>query len=204
MEKIRAVAPVWLQMTTSFIQVFDDLPTPRAIAAEYLSDAELDLATITGVVVALMRYSSVTSATCDISVDRPDGEFPDRCFAAQHHRVGAVEDGVGDVAHLGPRRRGLLDHRLQHLRRDDHRLAGGLASADQVLLDDRHLGHVHLHAQIAAGDHQAIGGFDDRVDLVERLGLFDFGDQLDIRCGFADVRAEGCKSSAVRTNERAR
>ena len=44
-----------------------------------------------------------------------------RGFLRQHHRVGAVEHGVGDVEHFGARRDRRLDHRLHHLRRGDHR-----------------------------------------------------------------------------------
>jgi len=35
-------------------------------------------------------------------------------------------------------------------------------------------------AQVPARHHQPIAGFDDRVDLLQRLGLLDFGDQMDV------------------------
>ena len=55
--------------TELHFQVFDDFARHRAIAEEYLSDAELDLATITGVVVALMCYSSRRLGDVGHSVD---------------------------------------------------------------------------------------------------------------------------------------
>ena len=83
-------------------------------------------------------------------------------------------------------------------------LPARLAAADQVLLDDRHLRHVHLHAQVAAGDHQAVAGVDDRVDFSQRLGFLDLGDQVDVAATlFARCSRSSCRSSALRTNDRA-
>ena len=57
------------------------------------------------------------------------GSLPTLRLAGEHERVGAVEHGVGGVGGLGAGRAGVLDHRLQHLRRDDDRLGrrGGRA-----------------------------------------------------------------------------
>ena len=51
-----------------------------------------------------------------------DGVLPHAGLARQHHRVGAVEHGVGDVGGLGAGGRRAGDHRLQHLGRHDDRL----------------------------------------------------------------------------------
>ena len=50
-------------------------------------------------------------------------------------------------------------------------------SAHDPLLHDGDLGHVHFDAQIAAGDHHALGSRDDLADLLHGFGLFDFGDR---------------------------
>ena len=81
----------------------------------------------------------------------------DRRLARQHHGVGAVEDGVGDVADLGPGRRRRVDHRLQHLGRRDHRLADAHAEADDLLLQVRHVLEREVDAEVAARDHQRVG-----------------------------------------------
>ena len=44
-------------------------------------------------------------------------------FGRQHDGVGAVEHGGRDVRHLGAGRHRRVDHRFEHLRRDDDRLA---------------------------------------------------------------------------------
>ncbi len=54
------------------------------------------------------------------------------------------------------------------------------APLDQVLLDQRHAGQIHLDAQVAAGDHQAVRLGDDLVDLIDRLRLLDLGDDADV------------------------
>jgi len=51
---------------------------------------------------------------------RLDRVFADGRLAGEHQGRRAVEDRVGHVARLGPRRLGLVDHRLEHLRRRDH------------------------------------------------------------------------------------
>ena len=48
-------------------------------------------------------------------------------FAGQHHRIGALANGVGDIGNLGARRHRRGDHRFQQMRGDDHRLAFGQA-----------------------------------------------------------------------------
>src|SRR5579859_3133956 len=42
----------------------------------------------------------------------------DARLTRQHHRVGAVDDGVRDIGRLGARGTRVRDHRLEHLRRD--------------------------------------------------------------------------------------
>ena len=92
---------------------------------------------------------------------RADGIGADRGFARQHDRVGARVDGAGRVRHLGARRPGLGAHRLEHLRRDDHRHAAIAGEAEDLLLHLRHLFERHLEAEIAARHHHRVGGVDD-------------------------------------------
>src|SRR5205814_699794 len=79
-------------------------------------------------------------------------------LAGEHHRVGAVEDGVGDVAGLGAGGAGVLDHRVEHLGGDDDGFGVLPAELDGLLLDQRHLFERELDAEVAAGDHQAVEG----------------------------------------------
>ena len=111
---------------------------------------------------------------------RLHGEIAHGGLVAQHHGVHTLVNGAGHVAHLGARRTRGLDHRIEHLRGDDH----GTLGAD-TLLDDtplrvgNHLGG-KLHAQVAAGDHDAVGSLDDLVDVVQSLLVLDFRDDLDV------------------------
>ena len=70
--------------------------------------------------------------------DRLDRVVADGGLGGEHHRRRAVEDRVRDVARLGSRRLGVLDHRLEHLRRRDHGLSGLEAAQDDLLLQQRH------------------------------------------------------------------
>ena len=97
-------------------------------------------------------------------------------FRRKHDRVGAIEDGVGHVAGFGARGTRILDHRLEHLRGCDHRLTPLGGAADHVLLNDRNFFRRHLHAQIAASHHYAVGGFQYFFEMVDGLRLLQFGD----------------------------
>ena len=97
-------------------------------------------------------------------------------FGRQHDGVRAVVDGGGHVGGLGARGHGALDHGFQHLRGDDHRLAGAAAAAHGALLDRGHLFGRQFHAQVAARHHQRVGLGDDLVQPLDRRGLLQLGD----------------------------
>ena len=50
---------------------------------------------------------------------------------------------------------------------------------DQLLLHHRNPFDRHLHAEIPARDHDAVGGAQDGADVTQRLGPLDLGDQRD-------------------------
>jgi hypothetical protein len=101
-------------------------------------------------------------------------------FGGEHDGVGAVENGVGDVAGFGARGARVFDHRLEHLRGGDDGLAPGGGAADDVLLNDGNFFRRHLDAEIAAGDHDSVGGFENFFEMIDGLRLFEFRDDGDI------------------------
>ena len=101
-------------------------------------------------------------------------------LAGKHGRIGAVVDGVGHVGHLGARRARVADHRVEHLGRGDDGLIGLVALLDDLLLDGgAHLGR-HLDAQVAAGDHDAVGLLQDVIEVVDGHGAFDLREDVDV------------------------
>ena len=101
----------------------------------------------------------------------------------EHQGVGAVEDRVGHVGDLGARgpRRG--DHRLEHLSGRDDRPGERSRETDDLLLDEGHVLDPQLDPEVAAGHHHAVGGLDDRLGVLDRLGLLDLRDQGDVGMG---------------------
>ena len=118
------------------------------------------------------------------------GVLADRGLAGEHDRGGAVEDGVRDVRGLGPCRLRLVDHRLEHLRRGDHRLAALERLEDDPLLEQRHLGRADLDAQVATSDHHRVRLDQDVVEHGHRLGLLDLRDHLAGRARRLDQSSE--------------
>ena len=60
--------------------------------------------------------------------------------------------------------RRLVDHRLEHLCGSDHRFAGEIRLRDELFLRVRDFFDWHLHPEIAARHHDAIGGGEDFVE----------------------------------------
>ena len=106
-------------------------------------------------------------------LDCLNGVFSNGGFPAQHHRICAVEDRVRHIACFRARRPRILDHRLEHLCRNDHRFAELVAFPDDHLLQERHILRRKLNTEIAPGNHDCVGLFQDFIDVLNRLVLFD-------------------------------
>ena len=109
-------------------------------------------------------------------LDHLDWPGAHRGLGGEHDGVGAVEDGVGDIKDLGAGRHRVFDHRLHHLRGGDHHGVEGAGAVAQVLLPRRQLGVADLDPQVAAGDHDGVGGGDDLLGGSQGLGAFDLGE----------------------------
>ena len=109
---------------------------------------------------------------------RLGGKLADGRLAGEHDRARPVEDRVGHVRRLGARRLGRVDHRLEHLRRRDHRLAALEGAQDDPLLQERHRDRTHLDPEIAACDHHRVCLAQDVVQHGDRLGLLDLRDHV--------------------------
>ena len=105
-----------------------------------------------------------------------DGIFAGGGLAGEHDGVGAVVDGVGDVGGFGAGGARVFDHRLEHLRGGDDGLAVLGGAANDVLLDGGNFFGRDFDAEIATGDHDGVGDFEDAVEVLDGLGLFELGD----------------------------
>ena len=110
-------------------------------------------------------------------------------FSGEHHGVGVVEDGVGDVADLGARGSRFLNHRLQHMCGDDCRRAHRDCLTRNALLNQGHAFKVHVHAEVSAGEHHGVGRLQDIRRCLDGGACLDLGDDRDRRR--AKCRAQG-------------
>ncbi len=95
-------------------------------------------------------------------------------FRRQHDRIGAVVDRRSNIRDFGTGWDGRAGHALQHLCRDDDRLADPSTFADQLALDGRNLLDWQLDAKIATRDHNAISGIQNLLETIDCSRLFDF------------------------------
>ena len=49
-----------------------------------------------------------------------------------------------------------------------------------MLLNDRNFFRRHFDAEIAAGDHDSVGGFENFFQMIDGLRLFELGDDGDV------------------------
>ena len=94
-------------------------------------------------------------------------------LAGQHNGVGTVINGVGDVGNFGARRARVLLHGVEHLRGGDDGLVGRVALGDDFLLDVRNELGLNLDAQVATGDHDAVGSLENLVKVLDAQGALD-------------------------------
>ena len=125
----------------------------------------------------------------------PTAVSPESMQASAPSRI-ALETSATSARVGSPR----VLHAVEHLRGDDHRLPLAAALGDDPLLGHGHLGNVDLHAQVAAGDHHAVGRGHDRRQVFQGLGLLDLGD--DVRPAVARSVADAVSRSSVRKRPR--
>ena len=79
---------------------------------------------------------------------------------------------------LASRARGarVFDHRLEHLRGRDDGLAILRCAMNDVLLDGRNFFRRNFDAEIAAGNHDSVGRFENAFKVLDGLRFFELGD----------------------------
>ena len=109
--------------------------------------------------------------------DRFEREVARRAFGREHHRVGPVVDGVGDVADFGAGRGRSRNHAFEHLGRNHHRLAQFAGAGDDSLLKRRNPFGRKLDPQVAARNHHRVGVGENALQPLDRRGLLDLDHQ---------------------------
>ena len=106
------------------------------------------------------------------------GIFARSGFARKHNGVGPFEDGVGDVGDFGASGERVGDHALEHMGGDDDGFHRGDALLDDSPLNNGEFLVGAFDAEIAASDHDGIGGGDDAEDIFDGELVFDLGDDF--------------------------
>src|SRR5665213_169387 len=112
-----------------------------------------------------------------------------RGLGGKHDSIGTVENRIRDVARFGAGWTRVRNHRLEHLRCCDYRLANAICERDYPLLCNRDFLEWKFHTKITARDHHGVRGANDGFDVGECRILFYLGDNSNPR---RQQRAERC------------
>lgn len=112
-------------------------------------------------------------------LDGLDRILADGGLVGGHRRIGAVKHGIGAIGGLCTRRNRRMHHGAENLGRHDDRLGVLAGQLDAALGDQRHLFERHFHSHVTTGDHDAVEHFDDILEVLHGLRLFDLGHDRD-------------------------
>ena len=101
-------------------------------------------------------------------------------LTAQHQSIRTVIDGVGDVGNFRTGRTRIGNHGMKHLRGNDNRLLGKDTFANQQTLDARNTFLRNFDTQVATGYHNAVGHFENLVDIVHTFLVLNLGNDSDV------------------------
>ena len=114
-------------------------------------------------------------------------------FIREHDDVGALNDSVRNIAHLGARGDGAVDHGAHGLGGYDAEFGVLTAKFNQFALDDGDDFGADFVGHVATSHHDGVAGLDDLFEvLVGFDGLFglDFGDDFGLRAFLAQEFAK--------------
>ena len=112
-------------------------------------------------------------------------------LAGEHDGIRTIEDGVADIGDLSARRARVALHGVEHLRSDDDRLASLVALADDLFLDQRNVLGRNLNAEVTASDHDAVGDFENRIEVLDAFEVLDLRHDLHVAIVLLDELADG-------------
>jgi hypothetical protein len=98
-------------------------------------------------------------------------------FAREHHAIRAVKDGIGNIRGLGPGRQTRGRHGLQHLSRSDDGFGAQIGAVHDVLLNEGDPLNGHLHAEIAAGNHDPVRRIQNFIKPLQGAGALNLCDE---------------------------
>ena len=128
-----------------------------------------------------VSYSVFSLQACLVHLsDGFDGVVSLGSLTGQHDTVGAISDGVTDVADLGAGRARVGDHGFQHLSCTNYRLAGDVTHGNHLLLRSENLGGWDFDTEISTSYHDTIGLLENLGEVVEALTVLDLGNDLDM------------------------
>ncbi len=118
------------------------------------------------------------------------GVFTGGGFCGEHNGIGALEDGgrdIGDFCASGDR---VSDHGFEHVGSDDDRFTEVNAAFNDGVLEDGDLFVGAFDTEVTAGDHNAVGDFDDGIEVTDSGLVFNFGDDAGFRIVCLEVGTE--------------
>ena len=122
-------------------------------------------------------------------------------LSGKHSSTCSLEDRVGNVCSLCTGWSRMRDHRVKHLCRSDNRFTCCVNFLDDFLLDNRYIFRRNFNTHVTSGDHDSICCFDDFINIVNTLLIFNLGNDLNLLAAilfqnlsyFTDIISSTCK-----------
>ena len=127
-------------------------------------------------------------------------------FAAQHDAISTVANSIGDISNLSAGGARVLDHRFQHLSRNNDNFARCVALLKHHFLSKENLGKRNFNSEIATSDHDAVTNSQNLIEVIEALLTFNLGNHLNLWSTLLgkqvfDQRHVSCSANEGESNE---
>lgn len=110
------------------------------------------------------------------------------CFSAKHDAICTIQDGIGNIRTFSASGTGLSDHRLEHLCGANDGFAGLVAFSNHALLGQKDFLGRDFDTKITASDHDTIRCFDNFIQIVNTLMVFNLGNDENVTTLFTYLK----------------
>ena len=101
-------------------------------------------------------------------------------LAWKHNGWRSIINSIGHIWNFSSRRTRIINHRFEHFRCCDNKLAQHTTFLNEILLDRRHFDIWNLNTQITSCDHYAIRNITYLINMIYTWSIFNLSDNINV------------------------